>query len=95
MTEAVEVTAGDTCPIDGGTFVPDLAQDPETLIDRHTRNANSRFEAAQFAERMRAKVADTGVIHKCTTCGYRARFQAAPVADDADTGGTAARRRAS
>lgn len=69
-----EVQAGDTCPIDGGPFVVDAAQNPETLIDRHTRNAPTPFAAARFAERVREKAHEHGLIHKCVTCGYRSRF---------------------
>jgi Zn ribbon nucleic-acid-binding protein len=76
-----EPKAGDVCPMDGGAFVIDEAQDPEKVIDRHTRNAQSAFVAARFAERVREKTKEHGVIHKCVTCGYRSRFQPADAGD--------------
>jgi hypothetical protein len=69
--------AGDKCPIDGGAFQVDPAQEPEGMIDRHTKNADSPFGAARYAEQVRAKVADEGVIHRCVTCGYQSRFKTA------------------
>lgn len=86
MPGTKEIAAGDVCPIDGGAFVVDAAHDPETLIDRHGRNAQSAFVAARFAERVREKTEELGVIHKCMTCGYQARFKAA----NGDAGGAGA-----
>lgn len=72
-----ELKAGDACPQCGGTFVPDPEQNPERLVERHSLNAPSPFVAARYKERVEAKVEEFGLIHKCTTCGYRARFHAA------------------
>jgi hypothetical protein len=78
------VKAGDRCPNDGGVMIVDEAQDPEKMIDKHSRNAHSAFTAARFADRVREKAKEFGVIHKCVSCGYRARFKSA---DDGDDGG--------
>lgn len=75
MKDTKELKAGDPCPIDGGEFRVDPHQHPDTLIDRKKRNAASPFAAARYAERVQAKVDEFGLIHKCTTCGYSARFQ--------------------
>lgn len=72
-----EVKAGDRCPVDGGEMRIDPAQDPERVIERNRNNAHSPFVAKRFEERVRDKVAEFGVIHKCVTCGYRSRFQPA------------------
>lgn len=89
MPEVVEVKTGDRCPIDGGEFVVDEAQDPERVIDRNTRNTHSPAVAARFAERVREKADTFGVIHKCVTCGYRARFHPVDAGDpdEAPAGG--------
>lgn len=84
MAEAKKVTTGDRCPIDGGEFVVDDAQDPDKVIDRHTRNAHSPAVAARFAEQVREKVKEFGVIHKCVTCGYRSRFPPVDAREDGD-----------
>jgi Zn-finger nucleic acid-binding protein len=72
-----ELKAGDKCPQCGGTFLPDPEQDPKRLVERHSLNAPSPFVAARYKERVEAKVEEFGLIHKCTNCGYRARFHAA------------------
>lgn len=69
-----ELKAGDSCPC-GGDFVIDKEQSPETLIDRKTRNAVNPSAAARFADRVREKVEEHGLIHKCLECGYRTRFK--------------------
>jgi Zn-finger nucleic acid-binding protein len=78
-----ELKAGDPCPQCGGTFVPDPEQDPKRLVERHSLNSPSPFVAARYKERVDAKVEEFGLIHKCTNCGYRARFHAADVKKDA------------
>jgi len=70
----------DACPQCGGAFVVDERQAPAVLIARKKRNAASPAVAERFAEAVRAKVADAGVIHRCVACGYRSRFAAATVA---------------
>jgi hypothetical protein len=71
-----EIKAGDPCPIDGGKFVVDEDQRPETIIDRKRRNAASPPAAERFAQRVTDKAREFGVLHKCVQCGYRARFHA-------------------
>jgi len=70
----------DACPQCGGAFVVDETQAPDRLIARKKRNAASPAVAERFAEAVRAKVADSGVIHRCVACGYRSRFPAANAA---------------
>lgn len=77
MVTAKEVKAGDPCPQCGGTMVPDPAQAPDKLKERHSLNSHSPNEAARYAERVDRKAADAGIIYKCSLCGYRARFQPA------------------
>jgi hypothetical protein len=81
-------TPDDPCPLCGGAFTIDPAQDPDTLIDRHSRNADKPYEAMRYAEKVRAKAAEHGVIHRCRDCGYRARLPP-PAEPDADTGADA------
>jgi hypothetical protein len=83
MTTDTELHAGDPCPIDGGTMVPDHAQDPETQIANKHLNSPNPAAAQRYERQVRAKVEAGGVIHKCTTCGYRARFKTAEAEKDA------------
>jgi hypothetical protein len=77
MTTETELRAGDLCPIDGGAMIPDYEQDPETQITNKHLNSPNPAAAQRYERQVRAKVEAGGVIHKCTTCGYRARFKTA------------------
>lgn len=79
MGKGKKVEAGDPCPQCGGTFVVDPAQEPEKLIDRVSRNAQNDPAAARFASQVREKAEEHGLIHVCTVCSYRSRFQPAAV----------------
>lgn len=84
MDDVNELKAGDPCPVCKGEFVVDERQAPDTLIDRKKRNAAIPAAAARFAEQTREKAEKFGVIHRCVSCGYRARFHPAAPAADAD-----------
>ena len=86
MPQPKELKPGDPSPVSGATMVLDYTQHPDTLIDRHTRNAHSPDVAARYAARVREKVAEHGLLYVDPVSGYRARFKAA----DSDRG--AARR---
>lgn len=75
MAPRNNVKAGDACPQCGGAFVLDAAQAPAGLIDRHARNSHMPAQAARFATAVREKADEVGLIHRCTSCDYRARFQ--------------------
>jgi Zn ribbon nucleic-acid-binding protein len=77
MDTDTELRAGDVCPIDGGAFVVDYEQDPETQIANKHLNSPNPAAAQRYERQVRAKVEAGGVIHKCVTCGYRARFKTA------------------
>ena len=77
MTTEQELRAGDVCPIDGGEFIPDYQQDPETQIASKHLNSPNPAAAQRYERQVRAKVETGGVIHVCRTCGYRARFKTA------------------
>ena len=75
MTEPKELKAGDPCPSCGGDLVVDRAQHPDVIIDRHRRvNPTNPALCAAYERDTREKAAASGVIHKCTSCGYQARF---------------------
>ncbi|HEY3042614.1 MAG TPA: hypothetical protein VGJ39_01220 [Vicinamibacterales bacterium] len=84
MTPTKDLKAGEPCPLDGGKFVIDEEQRPETLIDRKNRNAASPTAAARFAQRVTDKADEYGVIHRCVQCGYRARMTPAGVSASGD-----------
>lgn len=67
----------DPCPQCGGAFVVDTQQDPAVLVARKRKNAQSPVAAERFAVLCTAKAAEFGVIHRCASCDYRARFHAA------------------
>lgn len=75
MPEPKDVKAGDPCPQCGGEFAVDHVQAPDRLIARKTRNALNPNAAARFTAHVKEKTDEQGVIHCCTICGYRARFQ--------------------
>lgn len=75
MATLKAVKAGDQCPIDGGAFVVDVEQHPDTLVHSKQLNEVMTGAAARFERIARAKADEEGVIHKCVTCGYRARFK--------------------
>jgi membrane protein involved in colicin uptake len=83
MATDTELRAGDVCPIDGGAFVVDYEQDPETQIASKNLNSPNPAAAQRYERQVRAKVEAGGVIHKCVTCGYRARFKTAEADDKA------------
>jgi len=83
MAKKDEVKAGDACPQCGGAFVLDPSQDVEKLIDRVKRNAQNDQAAARYADQARAKAEEHGLIHMCSVCGYRSRFQPAEKPADA------------
>lgn len=72
--ETKHLKAGDPCPACGGELAVDLAQLPETVIDRRRRNTAKPEVAARFAEATQEKAEEFGLIHKCRTCGYVARL---------------------
>jgi hypothetical protein len=74
-TPADERQPGDPCPQCGGAFIVDETQRPDVLIERKRRNASIPSAAERFAEHVTEKAAKHGVIHRCTGCGYRDRFQ--------------------
>lgn len=74
MGDSKALKAGDPCPQCGSDFVVDPMQEPHRLIERKRRNAASPSVADRFAESVREKVAEHGVIHLCPGCGYTARF---------------------
>lgn len=74
MAKTKDRKAGDPCPTCDGEMVLDETQAPDVLIDRKKRNAASPVVAERFAERVREKAAEFGVIHRCADCGYRERF---------------------
>jgi hypothetical protein len=76
MADRKTSRADDACPACGGAFVVDAQQDPARLIDRKKRNAQSPVAAQRFADAVAAKAEAAGVIHRCSGCGYRARFVA-------------------
>ncbi len=75
MPEAKELKPGDPCPNCANELKLDPRQLPDTLIDRHKRNADRPDVASRYAEQVRAKADEFGLIHTCGTCGYQARFQ--------------------
>jgi len=77
MSEKARAKAGAACPQCGGAFVLDETQDPHRLIDHKQRNAANPSAADRFARSVLEKAAAHGVIHRCGSCGYRARFHAA------------------
>jgi len=76
MPKTKELAAGDPCPTCGGDLRVDHLQAPDALIDRKTRNALNANAAARFEKHVREKADESGVIHVCNSCGYRARLQA-------------------
>lgn len=74
MPTTKEHKPGAPCPQCGGAFTVDEAQDPAPLIERNKRNAANPAAAARFAEAVLEKASEHGLIHRCTQCGYRARF---------------------
>lgn len=74
MKQPKEVSAKDPCPQCGGTFKVDESQHPDRLIDRHTRVSASPHVSARYAEQVREKVQEAGILHKCSGCDYHARF---------------------
>lgn len=81
MAKSKAVVAGDACPQCGGAFVLDPTQNPERLIAGVTLNAQNDAAAARYADQVRAKVEEHGLVHKCVVCGYRSRFQPAAAAE--------------
>lgn len=71
---AVERQPGDPCPMCGGAFIVDPQQHPETLIARKRENAAVPSVADRFAEHVRRKAAELGLLHRCIGCGYHDRF---------------------
>jgi len=84
-TESADVAV--VCPDCSGPLVVDHLQDPERVIDRLKRNSDIPSLALRKAEIVTAKAKKSGVIYKCTQCGYRMRQHPPAPGDDqgADT----------
>ena len=72
-------------PVEGGppyeaAWVVDESQRPDTVLERHRRNAASPAAAAAFEAKVREKAAKEGLIHVDPATGYKARFHPADVA---------------
>lgn len=74
--EVQELSASDPCPACGGAFIVDGAQSAERLIEHHKRVAANPNAHALYAEKVREKIATDGVLYRCATCPYHARFAA-------------------
>lgn len=81
MPEQKDLKAGDACPNCGGKLALNRAQHPDTLIDHQKRTSDRPDLAARYAEQVKAKADEFGLIHTCAGCGYSARLKApAPAA---------------
>lgn len=74
MADPKDLQAGDPCPICGGDFAVDETQLPDRVIDRMRKNAAKPEVAERYAQQVREKTEEHGVLHACARCGYRHRF---------------------
>jgi Zn ribbon nucleic-acid-binding protein len=74
--EPKELTAGDPCPNCAGTMRVDQAQHRHAHRSPQAQRGQSAV-AARFAEQVKAKAEDKGLIHTCIGCGYQARYKLA------------------
>lgn len=78
MAEERVLSIGDPCPQCGGRFNIDAAESETALEARYAPGGATAVREAHLA-RTRFKIAASGVLYRCATCGYQTRVVAPPV----------------